>query len=232
MVFGVNKNSMINIIEKLFSLPKSIYVSFRLFPISEAIRIPCFVRYNTQLISLKGLIKVKTGGVKLGMIQIGFGHVGIFDIKNERAIIQLIGVLEVEGPITIGQGGRICVTKNGLLKIGENFSNTAMGTIVCNKEITIGRNVALSWNTLIMDTDWHDTINVVSGQINSKDAPIFIGDNVWIGTRAVILKRSIIGNGCIVGANAIVSGKFISENACIVGNPARIIKENITKYNG
>lgn len=53
---------MLNFIEKFLSLPKSLYVSFRLFPFNEAIKCPCLVRYNTKLISLDGTIKVKWGG--------------------------------------------------------------------------------------------------------------------------------------------------------------------------
>lgn len=55
---------MLNFIEKFLSLPKSLYVSFRLFPFNEAIKCPCLVRYNTKLISLDGTIKVKWGGGK------------------------------------------------------------------------------------------------------------------------------------------------------------------------
>lgn len=51
-------------IETLLSLPKSIYVSLRLFPFREAIKLPIMVRYNTSILSLDGLIKVKSGGDK------------------------------------------------------------------------------------------------------------------------------------------------------------------------
>lgn len=49
-------------IETLLSLPKSIYASLRLFPFREAVKLPIMVRYNTSILSLDGLIKVKSGG--------------------------------------------------------------------------------------------------------------------------------------------------------------------------
>ena len=56
----LNKMKTNKIIEYVLSLPKSIYVSFRLLPFKDAVRVPVFVRYNCMLLSLKG--SVKTGG--------------------------------------------------------------------------------------------------------------------------------------------------------------------------
>ena len=49
------------------------------------------------------------------------------------------------------------------------------------------------------------------------------GDDVWIGTRVIILPGVTIGKGVIIGAGAIVT-KDIPEYAIAVGNPARVIK--------
>ena len=50
------------IIERLLSIPKSLYVSYRLFPIKDAIKLPVLVRYNCSLLSLQGLVRVVRGG--------------------------------------------------------------------------------------------------------------------------------------------------------------------------
>ena len=49
-----------------------------------------------------------------------------------------------------------------------------------------------------------------------------IGDNVFIGMRAIILMGARIGNNVIVGAGSVVSGNF-PDNVVIAGNPAKII---------
>ncbi len=52
---------------------------------------------------------------------------------------------------------------------------------------------------------------------------VYIGDDVWIGHRVIILPGVHIGNGCIIGAGAVVT-KDIPDYAVAVGVPARIIK--------
>jgi acetyltransferase-like isoleucine patch superfamily enzyme len=54
---------------------------------------------------------------------------------------------------------------------------------------------------------------------------IEIGDNVWIGTNAVILPGVKIGDGCVIGAGAVVTKSFVQENLVLVGNPAKILKK-------
>ena len=164
------------------------------------------------------------------MLSIGFGRVGVFDKKYSRSILEINGTIHLEGSgkCSFGHGCRLCVGKKANLYIGEAFSNTAEMTIVCMDEIHIGHHVTTSWNTLIMDTDFHATQNTITKEWHPFQSPIYLGNNVWICTRAVILKGSKIPNGCIVGANAVVTGKYEVENALIAGNPSTIKKEHIT----
>ena len=55
------------------------------------------------------------------------------------------------------------------------------------------------------------------------DLGVFIEDDVWVGTRAVILHGVTIGRGSIVGAGSVVT-KSVPPYAVVAGNPARIIK--------
>lgn len=217
-------------LEKLLSLPKSLYVSLRLFPFREALKLPVLCRYNVKCLSLKGKMTT-VGGVKPLMVHIGFGSVGVFDKKYSRSILEINGTIHLEGfgKYSFGHGSRLCVGEKANLYIGEGFSNTAEMTIVCMQEIHIGHHVTTSWNTLLMDTDFHATQNTLTNGCYPVQSPVTIGNNVWICTRAVVLKGSEIPNGCIVGANALVSKKYDKENALIAGNPASIKKEHIKK---
>jgi acetyltransferase-like isoleucine patch superfamily enzyme len=78
-----------------------------------------------------------------------------------------------------------------------------------------------------MDTDWHSIQDIKTLEIFPKTKPISIGNNVWIGTRAVILKGGRIPDGCIVGANSLITKQFDKNNAIIAGNPAKVLKENV-----
>lgn len=53
--------------------------------------------------------------------------------------------------------------------------------------------------------------------------PITIGNDVWIGTRAIVLDGVTIGDGAIVGAGAVVS-KDVPPYAIVGGVPARVIR--------
>ncbi len=53
--------------------------------------------------------------------------------------------------------------------------------------------------------------------------PTIVSDDVWIGTRALILAGVKIGRGAIIGAGAVVT-KDIPDWAVVVGNPAQVIR--------
>lgn len=214
--------------EKILSIPKSLWISSRFFPLKEAIKLPILVRYNTKVFSTSGSIKVKEGILKTSLLRIGFGKVGIYDKKYSRTIIDIRGTIHLNGDVTLGHGSSLCVEEGASLTFGKNYSNTAEGKIVCRKKITFGDNVTTSWETLIMDTDWHFTQNTLTQEIYPDTKEITIGDNVWICTRSVILKGSFIPNGCIIGANSLCTKPFQVENTVIAGNPAKVRKENIT----
>ena len=62
----------------------------------------------------------------------------------------------------------------------------------------------------------------MSTQGSKKEKTVYIGNDVRIGSRVMILLGVHIGNGVINGAGAVVS-KYIPDMAVAVGNPAQII---------
>lgn len=220
---------MNKILEKILSVPKSFYVSYRLTSLKNAFRLPVFVRYNCKIISLKGKLDVNEN-LHYGILTVGFEQVGIFDKRFERSVLQIDGIVEIaEGAVNIGQGGRICVMSGGRLKFDGDFINTASIEIICNKEISFGRGVLTSWNILVMDTDFHPVRNIVNGNVSCPDGRIHICDYVWIGARSIILKGAIIPQGCIVGAGSCCNKKFTEENCLLAGSPAVIKKHGVTR---
>lgn len=61
--------------------------------------------------------------------------------------------------------------------------------------------------------------------------PVRIGNDVWIGTRAIILPGVQIGDHCIIAARAVVT-KDVPDRAIVGGNPARIIRYRISPPDG
>ncbi|WP_348799480.1 acyltransferase [Flavobacterium adhaerens] len=204
---------------------KTIYFNFKYFTFKEAILFPIIISRNVYLKELKGTVVIE-GKLKYGMIRIGFGEVGIFDEKKSRAILQLCGSLIFKGSAQIGHGSKLSIGKNGCLIIGNNFKITAETAIVSHEKIEFGSNCLLSWDILLMDTDFHIIRDSDDRQVNVS-REIIVGDNVWIGCRSTILKGSRIPNHCVIGANSVLNSNFKIEKAIYAGIPAHLVRDNI-----
>lgn len=93
--------------------------------------------------------------------------------------------------------------ENAVCKIGNNVFMNHNCSITCADRIIIGDNVIMANNVVIIDHDHklgHE--GVVDGLTLS---PVIIGDNVWIGANAVILKSVKIGEGAVIAAGAVVN---------------------------
>ncbi len=130
---------------------------------------------------------------------------------------------------SIGEKGRCTVGDYTLL-------NGAL--IMAEERIEIGSYCLISWNVGIADSDFHpldpalrrqDALALAPFAPNRPPrpkiatAPVVIGDNVWIGMGAVILKGVTIGENSVVAAGAIVT-RDVPPNSVVAGNPARIVK--------
>lgn len=129
--------------------------------------------------------------------------------------------LNVKGDFSVGFGSDIRVFDNAKLELGSGYLNGFV-QIICANNIQIGNDVAIARDVIIRDTDAH---SILDGK-HKKDRPIIIGNHVWIGTRAIIMKGVTIGDGAIIAAGAIVT-KNVPSNTVVAGVPAKVIRENI-----
>lgn len=97
--------------------------------------------------------------------------------------------------------------------------------------LVIGNNVNISHFALIQ-TLTHDH-NSPAFQAHSR--PVVIGDDVWIGARALILPGVELGRGAVVGAGAVVT-RNVEPYQVVAGSPARVVGRRnadlnyLTKY--
>ncbi|MHB8514305.1 MAG: acyltransferase [Dehalococcoidia bacterium] len=113
-------------------------------------------------------------------------------------------------------GVRLEVLKGGRIVIGDGTYLNRNTEVVSAREVRIGRNCKIAWDVVIMDTDQHPVGGI------DRSAPIWIGDDVWIGCRAIILKGVHIGHGAVVGAGAVVT-KDVPAGACVTGPAAAVV---------
>lgn len=130
--------------------------------------------------------------------------------------------ITVENGFSIGDNAYVIIRKNASLHLGGGYINSN-AQIVCNQSITIGNGVAIADGVLIRDCDDHD----IQYEGYQKTAPVVIGDRVWIGQRATILKGVTVGDNAIIAAGAVVT-RDVPANTIVGGVPAKVIRENVT----
>ena len=114
---------------------------------------------------------------------------------------------------------------------GRDLVKTLTGLISCfqRKELNFGSNCLLSWDILIMDTDFHKVLDDKGKQTNAP-RPIVFGDHVWTGCRVTVLKGVTIGSDNIISAGSVITGSFPQSHCAIGGNgkDACILKSGIS----
>ncbi len=93
------------------------------------------------------------------------------------------------------------------------------------ESVRIGKDVLIAGRVYISDHDHEvDVPDIPPKRSGLKVAPVTIGDEVWIGEGAVILKGVTIGRRAVIGANAVVT-KNVEPYTIVAGVPARVIRK-------
>jgi acetyltransferase-like isoleucine patch superfamily enzyme len=108
-------------------------------------------------------------------------------------------------------GVRLEVGSGGRLSIGTGTYLNRNTEVIAWNEVTIGADCMVGWDVLVMDTDQHPA----PGR-GPDNRPVRIGDRVWIGARATILKGVTIGDDATVGACAVVT-RDVPAGAVVTG---------------
>lgn len=91
--------------------------------------------------------------------------------------------------------------------------------------ISVGRDGLFGAHIQIFDSNFHDLDPRHRRRAGSQRmAPVEIGDNVFVGMSATILKGVTVGSDSVIGAGAVVSSP-IPAGVVAAGNPARVIRE-------
>ncbi len=127
------------------------------------------------------------------------------------------------GRIDIGRGTRLAmgvkVVVGGHLTLGQRVIVGPNTLIMCATNVHIGARTMISWNCSIFDSIGHRLWLKNTGE-SEVEAPITIGDDVWIGPYSIIMKGVTIGDNCVIGAGSVVR-RDMPPNTLVVGNPAR-----------
>jgi acetyltransferase-like isoleucine patch superfamily enzyme len=129
--------------------------------------------------------------------------------------------LTVEDSFTLSPGTVVSLGEDAELTAGDVFVNSD-SKIICQKQIAIGHNVTIGWDVLLCDSDFHYLIR----DDFAISKPIEIGNDVWIASRAAILKGVKIDDGAVVAAGSVVT-RSVPSHCLVAGVPARVVRENV-----
>jgi acetyltransferase-like isoleucine patch superfamily enzyme len=123
----------------------------------------------------------------------------------------------------IGHGTKVRCHE-GLVTIG---AKTVLGqecTISAFQRVSIGRECVIADRVMMIDFD-HGVVDVERPirQQGIYKRDVRVGNNVWIGYGACILRGVTVGDNAIVGTNAVVTAD-VPDNAVVAGVPARVIR--------
>ena len=180
-----------------------------------------------------------------------FSLVGVKFRRNmnvyDKVYLLGLGRVEIGDDFSFSSGGcinPICRNIRGAFFVPFSNSQIVIGDRVgissaclwAQEKITIGNDVNIGGDCLIMDTDAHphDYIQRRADYWKSIDkesyrkliptAPVVIDDDVWIGAGCQILKGVHIGARSIIAAGSVVT-KDIPEDCIAGGNPCKLIRK-------
>ncbi|MFD1003161.1 acyltransferase [Ohtaekwangia kribbensis] len=148
--------------------------------------------------------------------------VGKYVTVHGKPLINASGTIIIEDKVAIWsifERTKLLVKGTGTLTIGQGTRVNGTHIAVAGN-VTIGKFVRIAPYTLILDSDFHDLNDHTA---EGKKGNIVIGDNVWIASRATILKGVTIGEGSVIAAGSVVT-KDVPPYCVAAGVPAKVIK--------
>ncbi len=111
-------------------------------------------------------------------------------------------------------------------KYSEIGSNSGIGAWSEIGTVKIGNYVMMGTHCLLISQNhrFEDCNIPICQQGFQKDQPIVIEDNVWIGSRVIILPGVIVSKGAIIGAGSVVTN-HVQPYTIVCGNPAKVVRK-------
>lgn len=158
---------------------------------------------------------------------------GYYRLRYPR--LQLGDDVEIRGRVRLRRGVRVTIGDRTRLNKLVRFAGP--GEVQIGADCLLNATWIGSWTTVevgdrcllsdceLMDNDFHN----LPPQLRHEPAtpltraPISVGENVWIGAHALVMKGVRIGRDSVVGAGTIVRTD-VPDGVVVVGNPQQIVK--------
>lgn len=179
---------------------------------------------NTIIGNIKGKVTIEGNNNKV---------IADSQINNINFLIQgNNNIIHIKENVAIFKRMDVTITGNeSKLEINRNTTMYQVYILINEdrNKIKIGEDCMFSDNVRILASDSHSIISTTTGKcINAHKDGVIIGNHVWIGMNALILKDVKIGDNSIVAAGTVVTYKKAEKNIIIAGNPCKKIKDGVT----
>ncbi len=148
---------------------------------------------------------------------------------RDRALVSFSSKIQLTSLVRLGKGTvvkrySIVQTSGGQIVFGKHCAIGAFNSIVAGRaDILVGDHVRMgSHISFIASTRKYGRKDQLIVDQGYADKGIRVGNDVLIGTRAVLLDGCDVGDGAVIGVGSIVSGK-VPPYAVMFGAPAKVI---------
>jgi acetyltransferase-like isoleucine patch superfamily enzyme len=131
--------------------------------------------------------------------------------------------------VHLGDGNRLRAHE-GTLRVGDKTVLGRENTLNCYLDLDIGpRCIVADW-VYMCDFD-HRTEDV---HLAIKDqgivkTPVRIGEDVWVGVKASVLRGAQVGRGSVLAAHTVVRGE-VPPFSVVAGVPGRVVRDRVAAY--
>lgn len=113
----------------------------------------------------------------------------------------------------------------GLISLGDNCSLHNYVSLFGEGGITIGSDCRIATGALLISSNHRFERTDIPIRLQPLSTRgIMLGDDVWVGARAIVLDGVRIADGAVVGAGSVVT-RDVGPMQIVAGNPARVISE-------
>lgn len=118
---------------------------------------------------------------------------------------------------------QLITSAGATLEIGPKTLVNFGTTLVARQHVAIGANCHIGPHCTIMDNAMHQLDPELRLETPPSD-PIIIEDNVWLGTRVIVMPGVTIGRDAAIGAGSVVT-RDVPPRTLAAGVPARVVRE-------
>ena len=216
---------------------KTVCFNFKILPFKDAVKMPILLFGHVDVVCTKrAKCVIKKGGGGLATMTIGNSYSPAYGKMNSHhcwTYISLDGTIVLNGSKQfIGNGCKVSVDNGATLELGDHVFINNQSKIVCKQSVSIGAYTRISWESQIMDTNFHYMVSE-EGMVKNKDGRIVIGNHCWIGNRVTVQKGTVLNDYSIVASNSLVNKDFSNiQFGTFGGTPAKLLaKGNIRNFN-